>query len=315
MSIANDLDAFDGTSTTILHRPFGGVVGYRKLTDRASRVCVHTFPITMVQPVVAAGHLLTPGAYALVGNGIAYFGESGKPGRRISEHAADPLKAFARDVFVVTGCDGCAFEKALVLDLQYRLTNFAIAARVVTVMKGVNPQNPDLTDAERSTHDRIFGDALRLLFDAGCRIFHSTSDPAEYKEPEAPAADEVTDIADTGPMEIGVTTTPLGAEEFELVYGDVWARGYWSGSHFIVAAGSEVRTQTNGSVNAITRSRRDELFNAGVLSGIPGVDDRRRLIAAVAFPSMSIAAKVVCGAHTTNRWTSLARSRAVVLAA
>jgi hypothetical protein len=30
---------------------------------------------------------------------------------------------------------------------------------------------------------------------------------------------------------------------------------------------------------------------------------------------MSIAAKVVCGAHTTNRWTPLARSRAVVLAA
>jgi hypothetical protein len=315
MPIANDLNASDRTSTTILYRPFGGVAGYRKLTDRASRVCVHTFPIAMVQPVVAAGHLLTPGAYALAGKAIGYFGESSKPGRRIAEHAADPLKAFARDVFVVTGCDGCAFDKALVVDLQYRLTNLAVDAGVVSVMKGINPQNLDLPDAERSTHDRIFGDAVRLLFDAGCRIFHPNGDLAECKVPEAPSADEVTDIADTGPMEIGVTTTPLGAEEFELVYGDVWSRGYWSGSHFIVAAGSEVRTQTNGSVNAITRSRRDELFNAGVLSSIPGIDDRRRLVAAVAFPSMSIAAKVVCGAHTTNRWTPLARSRAVVLAA
>src|SRR6202035_631545 len=135
MPITNDLNASDRTSTTILYRPFGGVAGDRKLADRASRVCVHTFPIAMVQPVVAAGHLLTPGAYALAGRAIGYFGESSKPGRRIAEHAADPLKAFARDVFVVTGCDGCAFDKALVVDLQYRLTNLAVDAGVVSVMK------------------------------------------------------------------------------------------------------------------------------------------------------------------------------------
>ena len=304
-------NASDTTSTTILHRPFGGITGYRKLTDRASRVCVHAFPIVLIQQMSAAGLLATPGAYALTDNRTGYIGESIRPARRLAEHAADPLKQFARDVFVITGCDGCAFDKPQVLDLQYRLTNLAVDAGMITVMKGTNPQDLDLPEAERSTHDRIFDDALRLLYDAGCRIFHSNCD-AVHKEPDTSPADEATDIADAGPIQIGVTTTPLGAEEFELVYGDVWARGYWSGDHFIVAAGSEVRTQT---VNAITRARRGDLFNADVLSRIPGVEDRRRLVAAVAFPSMSIAAKVVCGAHTTNRWMPLARSRAVVLAA
>jgi hypothetical protein len=317
MPITTDLNVSDATSTTILHRPLGGVVGYRKLTDRASRVCVHAFPIVMVQQLSAAGLLVTPGAYVLTGavKGavIAYFGESKDPGRRGMEHAADPLKRFVSEVFVIAGCDGCPLDKRQIVDLQYRFTNLAVDAGLVTVLKGANPQALDLSEAERSTQDRIFEDAKRLLYDTGCRILHSNSDSANVPEP--PLTDDAIDIADTGPMEIGVTTTPLGAEEFELVYGDVWARGYWSGGHFIVAAGSEVRTQTNGSVNAITRSRRDELFNAEVLSGIPGVDDRRRLVAAVAFPSMSIAAKVVCGAHTTNRWTPLARSRAVVLAA
>jgi hypothetical protein len=317
MPNTTNFNASDTTSTTTLHRPFGGITGYRKVTDRASRVCVHAFPIGMVQQLSAAGLLSTHGAYALTDNLTGYIGESKRPGRRVAEHAADPLKKFARDVFVIAGCDGLPFDKAQVVDLQYRLTNLAVDAGMVTVMKGANPQESDLPEDERATQDRIFDDAQRLLYDAGCRIFHSNCDGAvaEHNEPEPPPADEATDIADAGPIQIGVTTTPLGAEEFELVYGAVWARGYWSGGHFIVAAGSEVRNQTNDSVNAITRSRRDELLNAGVLSRIPGIEDRRRLVAAVAFPSMSIAAKVVSGAHTTNRWMPLARSRALVLAA
>ena len=316
MSIATNANASDTPSTSILHRPFGGITGYRKISDRASRVGVQAFPISMVQQLSAAGLLATPCAYVLTDNRTAYVGESIRPARRLADHAADPQKrAFARDVFVIAGCDGCAFDKAIVMDLQFRLTNLAVDAGIVTVMKGTNPTDLDLPDADRSTHDRIFGDALRLLYDAGCRFFHPTEDTVVGLKAESFSADDMTDIADAGPMEIGVTTTPLGAEEFELNYDDVWARGYWSAGHFIVAAGSEVRTQTNGSVNGVTRARRDELFRAGVLSSIPGVADRRRLIAALAFPSISIAAKVICGAHTAGRWTPLTRSRAAILAA
>jgi hypothetical protein len=265
--------------------------------------------------LTTAGLLTTPGSYLMTDHRTAYIGESRRPSRRLAKHAADPTKTFARDVFVVDGCDGAPFDKLIAVDLQFRLTRRALETDAVTVSKGLNPAEPDLTEADRSTHDRIFGDALRLLYDAGCRFFCPTEDTAFALKAEPFSTDDMTDIADAGPMEIGVTTTPLGAEQFELNYDDVWARGYWSAGHFIVAAGSEVRTQTNGSVNGVTRARRDELFRSGVLSSIPGVADRRRLIAAVAFPSISIAAKVICGAHTAGRWTPLTRSRAVVLAA
>jgi hypothetical protein len=41
-----------------------------------------------------------------------------------------------------------------------------------------------------------------------------------------------------------------------------------------------------------------------VLSPIPGVSDRHRLTVAISFASMSIAAKVLSGAHTVSGWVS-----------
>jgi hypothetical protein len=301
-------------STAVIHRPFGGVLGYRRISDRASRAVVHAFPMHELPRLAAAGLLRTPGAYVMTDHRTAYIGESRRPSRRLSEHAADSTKEFARDVFVVGGCEGAAFDKLLAVDLQFRLTRCAVEAGVVSLSKGLNPQEPDLTDAERATHDRIAADALRLLHDGGCRIFHSVFGTGTPAQPEEPPPDDAADVADSGPMAIGVTTVPLGSDEFELRFGGLWARGYWAGDHFVVAAGSEVRSQTNDSVNAITRTRREELRKAGVLAAIPGVADRRRLVVAVAFPSESIAAKVVCGAHTAGKWAAL-NSKAVWLAA
>ncbi|WLB54832.1 hypothetical protein [Bradyrhizobium japonicum] len=264
--------------------------------------------------VAAAGLLATCGAYAMTDGRIAYVGESRRPGRRLSEHAADPAKAFARECFVIGGCD-----KLLAVDLQFRLTRLAVEAGVVTVWKMANPPEPDVTDAERATHDRIAADALRLLHDAGCRIFHPAIDaegPAETEEQaraEAPV-DEPADPADCEPMAIGVSTVPLGSEEFELRFGGLFARGYWASGRFVVSAGSEVRLATNGSAPALTRSRRDELFAAGVLAPIAGVGDRRRLTVAISFASTSIAAKVLGGAHSAGKWVPRDPTQAVWLA-
>lgn len=289
----------DVSTTTIVHRPNGGLVDYRLVCDRASRVVVHAFPLAGLAAVSAAGLLAAPGAYVLTDGRVAYVGESSRVSRRLADHSADASKKFARDVFVVSGCDGTTFDKALSLDFQYRLTRQAVDCGVVAVAKGLNPVQPGMTAADRSTHDRIYADALRLLFDAGCRIFvPAEPEPPPTQPPPAAEGEE----ADGGPMSIGVSTTPLDAEEFELRYLGLWARGYWAGDRFIVAAGSEVRATTNGSVDAITRARREELFGARVLSAIPGVGDRRRLVAAVGFPSTSIAAKTICGAHTPGKW-------------
>jgi hypothetical protein len=308
----------NASSTTIIHRPQGGLVGYRLISDRASRAVVHAFQMPELGTVSAAGLLTAPGAYVMTDGRTAYIGETSRPSRRLAIHSADPSKRFARDIFVVSGSDQSTFDKALGLDFQFRLTNQAVDAGVVTVAKGANPVQPELSPEDRSTHDRIYQDALRLLLDGGCRIFQPAEGPdpesAAPAEPPAPP-DAGSDAADSGPMTIGITTTPLGAAEFELRYLGLWARGYWAHDRFVVAAGSEVRSQTNGSADALTRARREELFSKGVLSPIPGLTDRRRLIVAVAFPSPSIAAKVVCGAHTPGKWVPLDTSKSVWLAA
>jgi hypothetical protein len=307
-------DACDAPSTTILHRPFGGIAGYRQVTDLAGRASIHAFPVERLPQLTAAGLLATAGAYILTDFATAYIGETIRPARRLAEHLLDPQKRpFAQEAFVVTACDGCCFDAAMTVDLQYRLTNLIIQAAKVTVMKGANPPEPRLAQADRTTHDRIFADVRRLLRDAGCDILNPTDCPAVALVPQA-ASDESADN-DAGQMEIGVATTPAGAEEFELTYGDVWARGYFADGHFIVAAGSEIRAQTNISCDHLTRRRRDELFKAGVLARIPGVEHRRRLTTAVAFPSGPIAAKVTCGSHTAARWLALRSPRVVVLEA
>ncbi|MET4524066.1 hypothetical protein [Bradyrhizobium sp. JR18.2] len=297
-------------STTIIHRPHGDLSGYRLVCDRASRVVVHAFPMLELAAVSASGLLAAPGTYIMTDGRTAYVGESARVSRRLADHSADPSKTFARDAFVVSGCDGSTFDKSLALDFQFRLTRQAVDCGAVSVAKGLNPVEPRMTAADESTHDRIYADALRLLRDAGCGIFQPVDGP-----PVGPqdAAEDCPDAADSGPMTVGVSTTPLGAEEFELRYLGLWARGYWAGDRFIVAALSEVRSQTNGSVDAITRTRREQLFSAGVLSEIPGVADRRRLIVAVAFPSTSIAAKALCGAHTPGKWVPVS-TKAVWLA-
>jgi hypothetical protein len=303
----------DYPSTAVIHRPFGGILGYRRISDRATRAVVHAFHMSELPRLATAGLLGTAGCYVMTDGRVAYIGESRRPSRRLAEHAADPAKSFARDIFVVGGCDGAAFDKILAEDLQFRLTRCAVETGAVTVWKGANPSEPDVTDAERATHDRIASDALRLLHDAGCRIFQAKAG-SDAASPEETPPDDTTDAADSEPMAIGVTAVPLGSEEFELRYGGLWARGYWAAGRFVVSAGSEVRQATNGSVHPLTRSRRAELLAAGVLSPIAGLGDRRRLTVAISFASTSIAAKVLAGAHTAGRWVPRDPSLAVWLA-
>ena len=267
-------------------------------------------------PALAVTGLLSlPGAYIISDEDVAYIGESIRAGRRLADHASDQSKGFARDAVVVTGCEGAPFDKGLLLDLQYRFARRIQDLGTRTIW-GACPTEIDVAAIDRATSDRIFADALRLMFDAGCRFLHGRGDVATGSFGNRPSTfpSEDAEGEDAGPISIGVSTTPLGMSEFELRYDAVWARGYWAaGGRFIVAAGSEVRTTTNPSCDPHTRARRDDLFAAGVLAAIPGIEDRRRLLAAVAFPSVSIAAKTVCGAHSAGRWLPLDRPAVVVL--
>lgn len=311
LTTQQNVEFFGRPSTSIVHRPFPG---FRRVTDRASRVAVSAFPMVMSAQLSAMGMLPSAGAYILANDHVAYFGESVRLPRRLAEHSVDSAKAhFARDVFLISSSDSsAAYDKNLVMDLQFRLSKKAVDASLVTVSSGVGPMEIDLAEADRATHDVLFSDALRLLHDAGCWFLQPVA-ASETGMRDASGADDAGDSADAGPIIVGVSTTPLGSEEFELTYDGIWARGYWAEERFVVAAGSELRSHTNTSCNSITCERRDDLLRAGILERIPGLEDRRRLVVAVAFPSTSIAAKSLCGAHTTPRWIPIAKSRVVVL--
>lgn len=300
---------------SIIHRPLGGLTGYRMVYDRACRAVVHAFPLSDLAAVAATGLLAGAAAYVLTDGATAYIGESSRPSRRLADHASDPTKVFAREAFVVGGEAG-AFDKSVAVDFQYRLTNLAVATGAVALVKGANPISPSLSPADRSTHDRIFDDALRLLHDAGCPVFRTPAAAtleAVEPPPERAPCEANGDERDGGPLTIDVSTVPLGAAEFGLRYLGLWARGYAHGDRFVVAAGSEVRRAPNESVDRLTKRRHDQLLGAGVLAPIPGVSDRLRLVVAVAFPTPSIAAKTVCGAHTPGRWLPLEPAKAVWL--
>src|ERR1700676_5336946 len=114
------------STTTIVHRPLGGVDGYRLIVDRAVRAVVHAFPMADLNVVSAAGVVRGPGAYALTDGRTVYIGERGHPSHRLTRPATVPAKSYARQAFVVAGCDGSPFDRTLALDFQYRLTNLAI---------------------------------------------------------------------------------------------------------------------------------------------------------------------------------------------
>jgi GIY-YIG catalytic domain len=130
-------------STSHIFRRFGGVTEVREVCDKAAQVAVQAFPMPLVASIVAseAAH---PGCYVLADQASLYVGETNNVDRRLGEHAADPQKHFAREVFVVHGVNGCRFGKDAAAYLQYHLTEAAEGAGLMTVLKGSPPRLPDI---------------------------------------------------------------------------------------------------------------------------------------------------------------------------
>jgi len=309
----------NATYATMIHRDSGDIAGLRKIYDRGSRLSVWAFPVAAIDRL-APKLVAIAAAYILADHRSIYVGESGTVGRRLLEHSADNSKSFAREAFIVSAFDPDWFDKTSAIQLQHYLTHAAKAARLMEVRLGTNPQNIALTQWQLGSHG-MFDIVPRLLFDAGCRAYHSNCDSqiASGTEGAATAVSGDTDVSendDSGLMEIGVTTVPPNVDEFELNYFDLWARGYQFGDRFIVAAGSDFHNVETPSVNDNIKKRRRELFSRGVLKSLRGIEDRKRSMVAIAFPSKAIAAKVVCGAHVdSSKWQPLQVEQRIMLTA
>jgi hypothetical protein len=295
---------------TNVHRPMGGIEGLREVHDDVGRLSVSTFPVAMIKDVSMA-RAAVPACYVLADHCMAYIGETGNIGRRLSDHFRDQSKSFAREVYVISGYEGAWFDTTAALYLQYRLTQIAEQAGLVHIMKGVNPQVLELPNHRRASLDIFVEHGERLLFDAGCRVLRSNF--ASQRRPVVEA--DAVPLDDAGPIQIGVVAMPPVGSELELAYGELWARGYPTPEGFVVMAGSEVRSTVNPSASQIVETRRDELMDAEALVPIPGVEDRERLCVAVRFPSAAIAAKVVTGAHVdSSKWQAPRYPRPILIA-
>jgi hypothetical protein len=256
---------------------------------------------------IKPSHFMMTACYLLAGLGLLYIGESTRIGRRLSDHSADPAKAWAQVAFIISKCGHDPLDPMEALYLQAFLTRSAEETGLVKVQKGTGAQVIDPSRRHAGPYRQMAEIAVRLLFDAGCTAFHGTpgllpSPPSPDTAGTAPVAADNED--DDGPIEIGVSATPADAAEHRLAYAGLWARGYdAAGGGFVVTTGSEFRREVNDSANKILRTRRAELLEAGVLAEIPGLGDRLRLTDAVWFPSAAIAAKTVTGAHVgSSKW-------------
>jgi len=123
------------------------------------------------------------------------------------------------------------------------------------------------------------------------------------------------DEGDCDEMFIGPTTVPLGVQESELKYSDLWVRGYWFNKDlFVVAAGSEVRTATNANVNPGIIKKRNTLEARAALAPIAGLTDRKRLCVPLFLRSDANAGSVCSGANIdSSAWRPLARNLPLVI--
>jgi predicted GIY-YIG superfamily endonuclease len=301
--IPGGADASGFASTILRHFPDG--TAPREVIDRGQTLRVLAFPFNWTAEICAAHDLRSAGTYILAGDGEAYIGETGDLTSRLLAHAQDLDKAFATEVFVVSAFNKL-FDKDTAQHFELRFVQDAKAAGLVRLRNQSTPPQPRRTAERLVTLNRMVNDAQRLLFDAGCRIFHSANDSAirARRKVELPLGD----FDDLEMTRVELARVPAGAQEFELQYTNVWARGYQYEDRFVVLAGSEMRAELNASTNKICVPRREKLIASGAVVKVETQEDLYRFTVSVGFRSAAVAAKIVCGAHVSaEHWKPLAR--------
>jgi hypothetical protein len=299
-SVAISLHLLDGTP----HGP-------RVVECRSSPLRVHAARWLDMQLLFDAGLPAAPSVYLFTGparNGNAVIavrpGEASDIRRRLLEHAQDTTKARFHEIFAVTAVDGRLAKP----DVRYLEARFhEIAASLASSHLDVDkiPAVMSYSAVERTSLEILLQHCRQLLRAAGCLALDCEGLPALITPPDSDEETVRLDFDQSG-----------GQDEHELVYDAIWARGYPHRDGFVVRAGSDVRRRENAGLLAPMAERRRFLLNAGVLGEMPGVSDRWRLMRDILLNSELIAAKVVTGAHQSNRgiWRRISPSARMIVA-
>lgn len=300
-------------SAVTLHLVNGTNYGPRIADARTSPLRVHAGRWAEHPALFAAGLPASPAAYLFTGpcaGGTAQL--SVRPGealdirRRLLEHAQDGTKSRFHEIFVVTAVDG-RLGKA---DIRYLEARFhEIAASVPGIVLEVDkiPAVATCNPAERDTLESLLAQSRTLLHAAGCRALDCEG---------LPLAASVQDTEPDSAVRLDFDMEGTMADEHELTYDGLWARGFPHMDGWVVRAGSDVRRRENSALLGPMSERRRFLQREGALGEIPGVVDRWRLMRDLMCNSELTAAKVLTGAHQSNRgiWRRLSPTARIIVA-
>lgn len=284
--------------THTVYRPFGGVEGYRQISDPAGRLAVTTFPMEMARRL-SAGFDQWSACYLLTGGGRVYIGQSPCAMKSISEHAVNPAKAFASEVFLIHAQEEPrTTDWSTRLYLEHRLSELAREAGLVRLANTVEPRVLPWRLEQTATLELLATQARRLLFDAGCRVVDGNLPSQSTAQGKGDDSDDAEEAA-----EIGSPMAPPLEGELEFDYCGIWARGRHDHEGFVVKAGSELRAMETLSLRKNIKRLRADLLARGVVVPIAGVTDRLRFQVDWCFFSAAVAAKFVAGAHVAGtKW-------------
>lgn len=281
-----EITSVEEPSTHTVQRPYGGIVGLREVRDPAGRLVVTVFPMDLDERYAVIGESLAT-CYVLVAEGEVRIGHRRRIDNASLRKATAAAQGAAGEVYLIHAKRENWLFRAALPFLEDRLTELAKEAGLAEVTNDASARTWSGEDHAILGH--FVSESLRLLFDAGCRVFHAT--PAS-RLPAAAEGDRGIDAAKNETAEIDVDAVSSVGGELALDDAGLWARGYHGAEGFVVLAGSELRTVVDPSADL--RRRREQL--AEIMVPIPGVDDRLRLEAAVCFRSPAIAAEFLTGA-------------------
>ena len=291
-------------STISVHMIRGDRDGPRIIESRTSVLRVHAAPWRDFEALLGAGLPATPGFYALTswtapGRRISVRpGEAGDVRRRLQEHFADTGKRHFDEVYCVTALD----QRLSKHDVRYaesRIHEMVAASLHAELEVSQMPPLYSRPLAEKAPLEGLLEQARDLLWVAGCRALDAPRVPMPVPAEEREEGD------------VEIVHFSGSQDEHFLSYDSMSCWGYLlQDGSFVVRAGSDMRRRENQAILPPIASRRRKLTQLGVLAELPGSEDRWRLLANIRFQSPLLAAKVMTGAHISNRgvWQRVAPS-------